>query len=165
MGQGQDSGAYIFRPKSNTPIPYTTYKKYYYVDGATTGVIVLEGDKTSTKVFISKTKDYVRRFGLMIETFIDSIPINDNNGKEVTINIKTKYNNGKTFYTDSMGLEEQTRVLDFRPTWNYTINEPVSGNYYPVNSFIRIQDDTSKKSITLLNDRSQGGTVMRSGEL
>lgn len=64
-----------------------------------------------------------------------------------------------------MGLEEQTRVLDFRPTWNYTINEPVSGNYYPVNSFIRIQDDSSKKSITLLNDRSQGGTVMRSGEL
>lgn len=66
---------------------------------------MLEGDRTSTKVFISKTKDYVRRFGLLIETFIDSIPINDNNGKEVTINIKTKYNNGKTFYTDSMGLE------------------------------------------------------------
>lgn len=125
----------------------------------------MEGDRTSTKVFISKTKDYVRRFGLMIETFIDSIPINDNNGKEVTINIKTKYNNGKTFYTDSMGLEEQTRVLDFRPSWNYTIIEPVSGNYYPINSFIRIQDSTSKKSITLLNDRSQGGTVMRSGEL
>ncbi len=128
-------------------------------------MVVLEGDKTLTRVCFSKAVDYVRNFGFMIETFIDSIPIADGVGKEVTMNLKTRYNNGKTFYTDSMGLEEQTRVLDYRPTWAYQVNEPTSGNYYPINSFIKIQDSTTNKTVTVITDRSQGGTVMRSGEI
>ena len=40
----------------------------------------------------------------MIQTFIDSIPIEDGFGKEVVMNIKTDIENGGTFYTDSMGL-------------------------------------------------------------
>lgn len=40
----------------------------------------------------------------MVETYVDSISIADNFGKEITLNIQTKYNNNKTFYTDSMGL-------------------------------------------------------------
>lgn len=128
-------------------------------------MVVLEGDKTLTKVFFSKNINYVRLFGFMIETYIDSIPISDAVGKEVTLNLKTKYNNGKTFFTDSMGLEEQKRVLDFRPTWDYQVNEKTAGNYYPINSFIRLQDSATNKSVTLLNDRSQGGAVLRLGEI
>lgn len=119
---GQSSGAYIFRPKKDTPLEYSAIKKIYYVDGVTTAVVILEGDRSLTRVSFSKTVDYVRNFGFLIETFIDSIPISDGIGKEVTLNLKTKYNNGKTFYTDSMGLEEQTRVLDYRPTWAYQVN-------------------------------------------
>lgn len=162
---GQNSGAYIFRPKKDTPLEYSPIKKIYYVDGATTAVVVLEGDRTLTRVSFSKAVDYVRNFGFLIETLIDSIPISDGFGKEVTLNLKTKYNNGKTFYTDSMGLEEQTRVLDYRPTWAYQVNEPTSGNYYPINSHIKIQDSTTNKTVTVVTDRSQGGTVMRPGEI
>jgi len=79
------------------------------------------------------------------------------------MNIQTKYKNDKTFYTDSMGLEEQTRIVDFRPQWNYTVFEPTSGNYYPINAFIRINDVNTKRSMTVLSDRSQGGTVVREG--
>jgi hypothetical protein len=113
----QSSGAYIFRPVNDVSKEYSSIKKIYYIDGVTNGIVVLEGDKTLTKVSFSKTQDYVRNFGFMIETFVDSIPIDDKIGKEVTLNLKTKYNNSKTFYTDSMGLEEQTRILDYRPTW------------------------------------------------
>jgi hypothetical protein len=102
---GQSSGAYIFRPTKDTQAEYSAIKKIYYADGANTAAVILEGDKTLTKVYFSKTLDYVRNFGFLIETFIDSIPIADKVGKEVTLNLKTKYNNGKTFYTDSMGLE------------------------------------------------------------
>lgn len=165
MVGGQSSGAYIFRPIIDTSSEYSSIKKIYYVDALTTAVIVLEGDKTLTKVFFSKNNNYVRSFGFMIETIIDSIPITDGIGKEVTLNLKTKYNNGKTFYTDSMGLEEQKRVIDFRPTWDYKVNEPTAGNYYPINSFIRLQDSTTNKSVTVLNDRSQGGAVLRPGEI
>ena len=162
---GQNSGAYIFRPIKDLSTEYSPIKKIHYIDGDATALVILEGDRTLTKVFFSKAANYVRTFGFMIETFVDSIPIDDGFGKEVTLNLKTKYNNGKTFFTDSMGLEEQTRVIDYRPTWNYTVNEPTAGNYYPINSFIRIADAATNKSITVLNDRSQGGSVLRQGEI
>lgn len=54
-------------------------------------------------------------------------------------------------------------MLNYRPTWNYTLYEPTAGNYYPVNSFLRIQDVISNRSMTVMNDRSQGGSVLREG--
>jgi len=49
-------------------------------------------------------------------------------------------NNDQTFYTDSNALEMQERILNFRPTWDFSTDEPVSGNYYPINSAIAILD-------------------------
>lgn len=62
-----------------------------------------------------------------------------------------------------MGLEEQKRTLDYRPTWNYTVFEPTAGNYYPVNSFIGIRDISTDATVTVLTDRSQGGSALRQG--
>ena len=123
----------------------------------------MEGDKTFTRVYFSKTVDYVRNYGFLIETFIDSIPISDNKGKEVTLNFQTKYANSNTFYTDSMGLEEQTRVLNYRPSWKYEVNEPTAGNYYPINSFIKMKNSNNNRTVTILTDRSQGGSVINQG--
>ena len=64
-----------------------------------------------------------------------------------------------------MGLEHQKRVIDFRPSWNYTVYEPTAGNYYPVNSFIGVQDINTNKTVVVLSDRSQGGSVLRQGEI
>jgi hypothetical protein len=38
----------------------------------------------------------------------------------------------------------QERIIDFRPTWNFSTDEHVSGNYYPINQAIAIIDPTSK---------------------
>lgn len=73
--------------------------------------------------------------------------------------------NNKTFYTDSNGLEEQTRVVDYRPTWPLIVDEPVAGNYYPLNSHISITDVSSKQRLTVLVDRSQGGSVVKDGNV
>lgn len=78
---GQSSGAYIFRPIIDTSEEYSAIKKIYYIDGDSTAVVVLEGDKTLTKVAFSKLPGYVRTYGFMIETFVDSIPIDDGLGK------------------------------------------------------------------------------------
>jgi hypothetical protein len=84
----------------------------------------------------------------------------------VTLNIKTNIKNALTFFTDSMGLEEQERRINYRPTWNLFVDEPTGGNYYPINSMIRIQDtEQANRSITVLTDRSQGGSVLREGEI
>ncbi len=45
------------------------------------------------------------------------------------------------------------------------MNEAVAGNYYPINSHIRIQDAGSGKNLTVLSDRSIGGSVINKGEI
>jgi hypothetical protein len=82
-------------------------------------------------------------------------------GQEVTINFKTfNVSHHNVFYTDSNALEMQERIIDFRPTWNFTTDEHVSGNYYPINQAIAIFDPTTKIQFTVMNDRSQGGSVI-----
>ena len=124
----------------------------------------MDGDRIDTKLTFSKEEGYVDKNGFEIESHIDSIPVTDNIGKEITMNFAAVgYNNNKTFYTDSNGLEEQTRILNYRPTWPLVVNEEVSGNYYPVNSHIGLQDINSKKKMTIVTDRSEGGTVLKNG--
>jgi hypothetical protein len=38
----------------------------------------------------------------------------------------------------------QERIIDFRPTWNFSTDEHVSGNYYPINQALASIDPTSK---------------------
>ena len=163
QGNDQKSGAYIFRPASNTPKTFSNIKSIEYAEGTKAVAIVLNGDKTVTKLTFSKEDGYVNKYGFEIETHIDSIEINDKVGKEVIMNFATNYENNKTFYTDSNGLEEQTRILNYRPTWPLVVNEEVSGNYYPVNSHIGLQDINTKKKLTIVTDRSEGGSVIRDG--
>ena len=67
-------------------------------------------------------------------------------------------NNKSIFYTDANGLEPMQRIID---TYEYeeTTMPKTGGNFYPVTSFISIQDEKdSKNKITLFTDRPQGGT-------
>lgn len=122
QSSGQKSGAYIFRPNGNDPLKYSTIKAIAYAEGTKAVIFTLDGDKTSTKLFFSKEAGYIDKYGFEIETHIDSIPINDKKGKEITMNIQTNLQSNKTFFTDSNGLEEQIRVIDFRPTWPLVVN-------------------------------------------
>ena len=79
-----------------------------------------------------------------IESFIDSISIEDGYGKEITLKIKTMITNKDEFYTDSNGLEMQKRKLNHRATWNLDVNQPVAGNYYPITSMISINDTDTR---------------------
>lgn len=63
---GQHSGAYIFRPKSDNPRSFSSITKMHYADGATHGIIILQGDKTTTRVYFSKVTDEVRNNGVLI---------------------------------------------------------------------------------------------------
>lgn len=69
QGDGQKSGAYIFRPSEatiNGSKKYTTYKNYHYAEGETVTVFVYEGDKTYTKIYFSKIPQEVETKGFEI---------------------------------------------------------------------------------------------------
>jgi len=81
QGSGQKGGAYIFRPANDTPKVLSNVKKVYYLDGSQNLVIVLEGTSTLTKVYFSKTAGYIEKWGIQLDSWLDSIPIDDGIGK------------------------------------------------------------------------------------
>lgn len=74
-------------------------------------------------------------------------------------NIKSDY-----FYTDSNG-----RQMIQRERNNYAYNndsiEPVASNYYPVTSRITIKNSTKDLQMSVVTDRSQGGSSLKDGEI
>jgi lysosomal alpha-mannosidase len=98
-----------------------------------------------------------------IEWTVGPIPINDNMGKEIIMRYDTDIQSQSKYYTDANGREVLERTRDYRPTWNYTVNEPVSGNYYPINSRIWIKDQT--RQLAVLTDRSHGGGSIHDGSV
>jgi lysosomal alpha-mannosidase len=87
-----------------------------------------------------------------IEWTVGPIPINDSLGKEIILRYDTDIQSEAKYYTDANGREVLERIRDYRPTWNYSINEPVSGNYYPINSRIWIKDQT--RQLTVLTGKN-----------
>ena len=81
------------------------------------------------------------------EWIVGPIPVEDNIGKEIIIRYDTNIDNAKKYYTDANGREVLERIRDHRPTWHYVVDEPISGNYYPINSRIFIRDNDRQMTI------------------
>ena len=74
------------------------------------------------------------------EWIVGPIPVDDNIGKNIIVRYDTDIASSSKYYTDANGREVLERIRDYRPTWNYTVIENVSSNYYPINSRIWIKD-------------------------
>lgn len=59
----------------------------------------------------------------------------------------------------------QRRKLNFRETWNLTVHQPISGNYYPINGVFLIENIDTNDAAAIINDRCQGATSLREGEI
>lgn len=55
------------------------------------------------------------------------------------------------------------RTRNYRPTWNLKLEEPISGNYYPVTTKIAIKDKEKQLKLNVLTDRAQGGSSLQDG--
>ncbi|XP_076889714.1 putative alpha-mannosidase At5g13980 [Bidens hawaiensis] len=89
--------------------------------------------------------------------------LEDGVGKEITTKITTTIKSNKTFYSDSNGRDFTKRIRDYRADWDLEVNEPIAGNYYPINLGIYIKDKISELSV--LVDRSVGGSSIVDGQL
>lgn len=157
----QTSGAYIFRPNKTKP--------YVMCDSNKAKVTIVQGPLfqeirqsfgpiVSQVIRLYKDVPYAE-----FEHTVGPIPITDGAGKEIITRFDTNIKSAGIFYTDANGREMKQRIRNHRDTWSLKVSEPVSGNYYPVNSRIFIKDPTSQ--LTVMSDRSQGGASINDGQL
>ncbi|XP_063148563.1 lysosomal alpha-mannosidase [Candoia aspera] len=155
----QASGAYIFRPDTSKPFPIAQKARIYQKKTQVVQELYQNfSDWCSQVVRLYAGQPYVE-----LEWTVGPIPIWDHLGKEIISRFETNLQTEGLFYTDSNGREILERRRDYRVTWNLSQTEPVAGNYYPVNSRIYIKDQ--KTQLTVLTDRSQGGSSLTDGSL
>lgn len=166
QGDGQKSGAYIFRPDSNylnKTLVFSTLKTWTVFTGDFVNIIRIVGERSETQMRTFRADGYPTNV-IELETFLGSIPTDDKVGKEVVLRIQTDIKNNQVFYTDSNGLDMQTRKINGRD-YPFTVDQPVAGNYYPVNGIMYIQDVNTGKRVVVQNDRVQGGASINEGQL
>jgi len=109
-------------------------------------------------VRVYKTEKFVE-----FEWMVGPIPVDDEIGKEIVSRFSTSMATNGEFYTDSNAREMLKRKRNFRESWDIRMEEFVSGNYYPINSKIAIED--AEFRLAVLTDRAQGGSSIFDGSV
>lgn len=158
----QRSGAYIFRPNGTTPFGVAAMVT---ASQTASGPVVWEMTQTWSNWAVCKVRLWANQSAVEFEWSIGPVPFSDGNGKEVISRYSAgpSFASAATWVSDSNGRDAITRVRDKRRSWNYTVVEPVSGNYVPVNLFQTLTDGTTTYSI--VTDRTQAGSSMEDGSL
>lgn len=155
----QNAGAYIFRPNGTFLIKPEEEVSSTIMRGPITDEVHQRINPWIYQVTrLHKGKEHVE-----VEYIVGPIPINDGTGKDVVTQVITNVDSNKTFYTDSNGRDFIKRIRDYRADWDLKVNQPVAGNYYPLNLGIYIQDD--KKEFSVLVDRPVGGSSIVDGQI
>uniref|UniRef100_A0A5B7A988 Alpha-mannosidase n=1 Tax=Davidia involucrata TaxID=16924 RepID=A0A5B7A988_DAVIN len=155
----QASGAYVFRPNGTFPIksegqvPLTVMR----------GPLMDEVHQQLSPWLYQITRVYKGKDHAEVEFNIGPIPVDDGFGKEIITQITTAMKTNKTFYTDSNGRDFIKRIRDYRDDWDLQVNQPVAGNYYPINLGIYMEDESNELSV--LVDRAVGGTSLVDGQI
>lgn len=154
----RSSGAYIFRPdpSSSETILGTDVTVEVFRRELVDEVHQVFNEWISQVVRIFKTQKVVE-----FEWLVGPIPVEDDIGKEIISRFYTDIKTDGTFFTDTNGRETLKRVRDFRVDFTVTNEEPIAGNYYPINTKIAIEDENFR--LAVLNDRAQGGSSIVDG--
>ncbi|GJQ67661.1 hypothetical protein Trydic_g16491 [Trypoxylus dichotomus] len=164
------SGAYIFRPAGVTPTALSLANTITYTSYSTDLVDEVH------QVFNSWIKQIIRVYRdedyIEFDWLVGPIATINDLGVEVITRFTTNRPSNRVFYTDSNGKQMVKRIRNFRDMYDYTNEEPVSGNYYPVTSKIVLKDGGSEActkgnhlEVAVLNDRAQGGSSLEDGQI
>jgi lysosomal alpha-mannosidase len=173
INNGPNSGAYVFRPNEDTyvsPRSYSTFDKIFTAQGEIMSLARLEGDFANCTISFNHAEDSIAtsKDGVMmtLEPEIGPLSISGGQGQEVVqILTHSTIENNSVFYTDSNGLDMQKRTFGRQPTFDITPDpiDVIPSSYYPVNAAIYVQDSTTR--MTVLTDRSEGGTSRGNGQI
>jgi len=157
----QESGAYIFRPNGTYPVtkgaPQITVTKGRWVQTA----VQIWNQWLTQVVRVYKDSPLIE-----VTTRVSPIDIRDGLGKEVVSRFSTNIQNQGRWYSDSQGMEMIERVVDKRPNWpamQFSIQEPESFNYVPMNQAAFIRDQQIQFGV--ITDRSHGCAGLKEGSI
>ncbi|KAL1517915.1 hypothetical protein ABEB36_001615 [Hypothenemus hampei] len=156
------SGAYIFRPSSEVPLEPISETASFEIYR---GQIVTEIHQTFNDYLTQVVRIYENELYIEFDWVVGPINIDGSFGKEVITRFSTPLKTNGTFYTDSNGRQLMKRIRNFRPTWNLTVKEAESSNYYPVTSKILIRDEERDVEFAVLTDRAEGGSSLIDGQI
>jgi len=168
---GALSGAYLFRPASSKLHSIACAANEQPGNITTTvhrGSIVTEVHQkvapwVSHVIRLREGTPYVE-----VEYTVGPIPIEDGKGKEVVLRYTSDLATHGAFATDSNGLELEPRIRDRLPASypepRLVEDEPIAGNYYPVNSMISMTE-SDRAQLTVVTDSTQGGSSLHDGEV
>lgn len=162
--ENRSSGAYIFRPDTDEPVAMPFSSNILKQTVVYKGDLVDEAHQTFNEWNKQIIRVYKNENHVELDWIVGPIDISDNKCREIISRFTTNLN-AETFFTDSNGRELLERRNNFRETYNYTNEEPVAGNYYPITSGISIVDKQKGVELAVLNDRAQGGASLNLGEL
>ena len=171
----QSEGAYTFRPEWYDQLPHQygnlsddiTYQTGENVEQWS----IFYKNCTTEENAIIKVR-FSALFNDMVEFEVElaPVPVKDGQGKDITVNwrLYDSFDPKGTFYTDSNGLEMQERKIRNITTNNKLASNAdgynyatIAANYFPVNAAIAMRDQSglSNIQVTILNDRTQGGSA------
>ena len=161
------SGAYIFRPLEQEP-SILAIKNTSLFEGPLFSELQISYDNSASLVFRIPVDQSL--YDAEYEWLVGPINVDDRVGKEYISRWKVDgtFEQDGLFYTDANGRQTMERKRNVRPSYdigNSTFEEPVSSNYYPVNSAIFIKDLNNQLQLTVVNDRAQGGSSLHDGEI
>ncbi|XP_054166681.1 lysosomal alpha-mannosidase-like [Oppia nitens] len=158
-GRGKPSGAYSMHTNGSDPV----------IIAEKANITVRRG-KLSEEVlqeFTPWLKQIIRVYKNMSDIEFEWIvgPLPRDKDYEIISRFDTGFKTEGVFYTDSNGRQTLKRKRNYRETWNLETTELVASNYYPVTAWISIKDQLSDLQMTVLPDRTQGGSSLKDGSV
>ena len=167
---GCNADHYIFRPTSYKPIPIEIdLNKFYIIKGDISLTIIIDNKNMSYTILNLFYEPFFIKIDHIFNSLLENEKINNKSQDYVFVfnsSINNNDNNNITkFYTDSNGLEMMERKVN---SFSYedTSEEKTASNFYPVSSYISIQDNNNyNNKITIFTDKSQSGSSLFKGNI
>ena len=148
-------GLYLMALDRKTP-------RYFDLSGITftimsSGAMVFSGYAAEVKAHLSLIYDPREPYALVRTKVYQPVLSVEYADREIMLRffVPDIKNTDRDFVTDSNGFDLINRKFDR--------NQPIEVNYFPVTKFIQITDKQSRRKVTVVVDRAQGGTSLASG--
>ncbi|CAG2101230.1 unnamed protein product [Medioppia subpectinata] len=154
----EDSGSYQFCPDGNA----RDYRQQKLISKHTLSA-VHELNQQFADYIHQTVRTYEDRDYIEFDWTVGPIPMADKIGKEIVTRFESDLQTDGVFYTDSNG--RQTIRRKYNPNIKGCTNSVITANWFPIYSHVFVKDENRGVQMTLLNDRTQGGSSLMNGQI